>query len=96
MGMALFLLTATVEAILAQRLVRRVCTQCREVAVPTSEMLQDLELTPADIVGKSFYRGKGCDACNKGYDPSCPNCDFYGTNTGNVCGHQVNLGSLYF
>jgi type IV pilus assembly protein PilB len=64
MGIAPFLITATVEAILAQRLVRRVCTQCREVTVPSSEMLQDLELTQADIVGKTFYRGKGCDACN--------------------------------
>ena len=64
MGIQPFLITATVEAILAQRLVRRVCTQCREVSVPTTEMLQDLELTPADIAGKTFYRGKGCDACN--------------------------------
>jgi type IV pilus assembly protein PilB len=64
MGIAPFLITATVEAILAQRLVRRVCTQCREESVPTSEMLQDLELTPADIAGKKFYRGRGCDACN--------------------------------
>jgi type IV pilus assembly protein PilB len=64
MGIAPFLITATVEAILAQRLVRRVCTQCREEAVPSSELLQDLELTAADIVGKKFYRGKGCDACN--------------------------------
>ena len=64
MGIAPFLITATVEAILAQRLVRRVCTQCREEAVPSSELLQDLELTAADIAGKKFYRGKGCDACN--------------------------------
>jgi type IV pilus assembly protein PilB len=64
MGIAPFLITATVEAILAQRLVRRICTQCRETTVPTTEVLQDLELTPGDIAGKSFYRGKGCDACN--------------------------------
>jgi type IV pilus assembly protein PilB len=64
MGIAPFLITATVEAILAQRLVRRVCSQCREEMVPTSEMLQDLELTPADVAGKKFYRGRGCDACN--------------------------------
>jgi type IV pilus assembly protein PilB len=64
MGIAPFLITATVEAILAQRLVRRICTQCREEVVPSSELLQDLELTAADIVGKKFYRGKGCDACN--------------------------------
>jgi type IV pilus assembly protein PilB len=64
MGIAPFLITATVEAILAQRLVRRICTQCREVAVPSAEVLQDLELTAADIAGKKYYRGKGCDACN--------------------------------
>ena len=64
MGIAPFLITATVEAILAQRLVRRVCSQCREEAVPSSELLQDLEMTAADVAGKKFYRGKGCDACN--------------------------------
>ncbi len=64
MGIAPFLITATVEAILAQRLVRRVCTHCRDVMVPSTEMLQDLDLTPADIAGKTFYRGRGCDACN--------------------------------
>jgi type IV pilus assembly protein PilB len=64
MGIAPFLITATVEAILAQRLVRRICTQCREVTVPSTEMLADLEMTPSDVVGKTFYRGKGCDACN--------------------------------
>jgi type IV pilus assembly protein PilB len=64
MGIAPFLITATVEAILAQRLVRRICTQCREPTTPTPEQLQDLELTHDDIAGKTFYRGKGCDACN--------------------------------
>ncbi len=64
MGVQPFLVTATVEAILAQRLVRRVCAQCREEMPPTSEMLADLKLTPQDIVGKKFYRGRGCDACN--------------------------------
>ncbi len=64
MGIAPFLITATVEAILAQRLVRRICTQCREVVVPSAEVMQDLELTAADLVGKAYYRGKGCDACN--------------------------------
>ncbi len=64
MGVPPFLITATVEAILAQRLVRRICTQCREEVTPAAEMLADLELTPADIAGKKFYRGKGCEACN--------------------------------
>jgi type IV pilus assembly protein PilB len=64
MGIPPFLITATVEAILAQRLVRRICTQCREETTPSAESMQDLGLTPEDIKGKKFYRGKGCDACN--------------------------------
>lgn len=38
----------------------------------------------------------GCDACNDAYDPNCPNCDFYGSQTGDVCGHYVNMSALYF
>jgi type IV pilus assembly protein PilB len=64
MGIQPFLITATVEGILAQRLVRRICTQCREVSVPSSDILQDLELTAADLAGKTYYKGRGCDACN--------------------------------
>jgi type IV pilus assembly protein PilB len=65
MGVPPFLITATLEAILAQRLIRRICTQCREEVHPSSEILADLELSPSDIKGKTFYRGKGCDACNR-------------------------------
>ena len=64
MGVAPFLITATVEAILAQRLVRRICTQCREEVAPSNDLLLDLQLTPKDIAGKKFYRGRGCDLCN--------------------------------
>jgi type IV pilus assembly protein PilB len=65
MGVPPFLITATLEAILAQRLVRSICTQCREEVHPSSEILADLELSPSDIKGKTFYRGKGCDNCNR-------------------------------
>lgn len=37
----------------------------------------------------------GCDACAGAYDPSCPNCDFYGSTSGDVCGHYVNLSAKY-
>jgi type IV pilus assembly protein PilB len=59
-----FLITATVEAILAQRLVRKVCTQCREEYTPPREVLEDLELTSEMVRGKRFYRGAGCEVCN--------------------------------
>jgi hypothetical protein len=38
----------------------------------------------------------GCDACADSYTPNCPNCDFYGSATGNVCGHYVNLSAKFF
>jgi len=65
MGVPPFLITATVEAILAQRLVRRICTNCKEEVVPSSDVLADLELTSDKIAGKSFYRGRGCEKCNR-------------------------------
>ncbi|GAB6164445.1 ATPase, T2SS/T4P/T4SS family [Thermostilla marina] len=64
MGIEPFLITATVEAILAQRLVRRICPECREPTIPSTETLAELELTPEDVAGKTFYRGRGCAACN--------------------------------
>jgi len=64
MGVPTFLITATVESILAQRLVRRVCKQCREEYHPPQEVLDDLELTSEDIKGKKIYRGAGCELCN--------------------------------
>ncbi len=64
MGVPPFLITATVEAILAQRLVRTICTQCKEETTMSSEVMADLQLTPEDLQGKKIYRGRGCDACN--------------------------------
>lgn len=64
MGIPTFLITATVEAILAQRLVRRICTKCREETKPPNDMLYELGMDAASIADKKFFRGAGCDACN--------------------------------
>ncbi|GHT11609.1 type IV fimbrial assembly protein PilB [Planctomycetales bacterium] len=64
MGIPSFLITATVQAILAQRLVRKICVDCREEFTPSPDQLYELQLTPKDVVGKKFYRGKGCSVCN--------------------------------
>ena len=64
MGLPPFLLTATMEAVLAQRLVRKICPDCREETVPNTEILADLDLSPDDVIGKKFYRGRGCAMCN--------------------------------
>ncbi len=64
MGVPPFLITATLEAVLAQRLVRKICAECREQTMPATETLAELDLTPDDVIGRRFYRGRGCAACN--------------------------------
>ena len=64
LGVESFLITATVEAIIAQRLVRRICTKCKEEYKPSMEELLELSLRKEDIEGRTFFRGKGCDTCN--------------------------------
>jgi len=65
LGMESFLLTATVEGIVAQRLVRTICHKCKEEYQPKEEELMELSLRPEDVRGRRFFRGRGCDNCNK-------------------------------
>ena len=64
MGIPTFMISATVEAILAQRLVRRICNNCREEIEPSDEVIAQLGFTNDQVAEKKFYRGKGCDHCN--------------------------------
>ena len=64
LGVEPFLITATMEAVVAQRLCRRVCKNCKEEYTPSEEQLMELHLRPADVQGRRFYFGKGCDNCN--------------------------------
>jgi len=64
MGVENYLITATLEAVIAQRLVRRICERCKREFTPTEDMLMELGLTPADVRGKRFCYGPGCDNCN--------------------------------
>ncbi len=64
MGVEPFLITATIEAIQAQRLVRKVCQACRTGYDPTREQIMELN-QPLDMFkGKQFFYGEGCDKCN--------------------------------
>lgn len=64
MGIPPFLITATVEAILAQRLVRKICVDCRTEFEPSDELLMELQLPLETARQYSFYYGKGCPTCN--------------------------------
>ena len=63
LGIEPFLITATLEGIVAQRLVRTVCSRCKEEFVPTEDLLMELNLTPAQVSGRTFFRGAGCEYC---------------------------------
>ena len=64
MGVEPFLIAATTEAVLGQRLVRNICVHCKTEYEPTEEMLMQLNLTREDVREKRFFYGKGCDKCN--------------------------------
>ena len=64
MGVEPFLISATLDAVLGQRLLRSICPNCRENYKPNESLLAQLEISKRDIGDRKFFYGKGCDACN--------------------------------
>jgi len=64
MGVEPFMISASLEGVLAQRLIRKICVNCRTPYEPNEAVLAQLGLSPHDIGDKTFYYGKGCDQCN--------------------------------
>jgi type IV pilus assembly protein PilB len=64
MGVEPFLISSTLMAVLAQRLVRTICKNCRTPFEPTEEQLTLLNLSPHDLGDKVFHYGRGCSTCN--------------------------------
>ena len=64
MGVPTFLITATVEAVLAQRLVRKLCNNCRTEFTPAPEVCMELGYSVEQASTKKFFYGKGCEKCN--------------------------------
>ena len=65
MGVKPFLVSTAVMAILAQRLVRRLCKKCRVAYQPTAVDLRPLGIGPEALEGRTVYRPGGCDDCNE-------------------------------
>ena len=63
MGLEPFLIAASLETVLAQRLVRRICKNCRTAYEPDTETIQLLDADPTEISDKNFFMGKGCREC---------------------------------
>jgi type IV pilus assembly protein PilB len=64
MGVEPFLISSALEAIVAQRLVRRICTECRTPFEPDTSLLQQLGLGAGDRNGRQFFYGRGCESCH--------------------------------
>jgi type IV pilus assembly protein PilB len=68
MGIAPFLISSSVVLSCAQRLVRRICSHCKEPVTYPAKMFEDLGIDPIAFDGTQLFRGRGCDRCkNSGY-----------------------------
>ncbi len=68
MGIAPFLISSSVILACAQRLMRRICSHCKESIAYPAKMFQDLGIDPCMFDGVTLYRGRGCERCkNSGY-----------------------------
>ena len=65
MGLEPFLISASLEGVLAQRLLRRVCKTCRTAYEPDKDVVNMLDVDALEIANKKFYYGKGCADCNR-------------------------------
>jgi len=63
LGLEPFLITATLEVVVAQRLVRRVCADCKTSFQPEDELLRELGPDGERLRGQTLHFGKGCDRC---------------------------------
>ncbi len=65
MGLEPFLISASLEGVLAQRLLRKICKSCRTAYEPDKEVVNMLDVDALEIANKKFYFGKGCPECNR-------------------------------
>ena len=65
MGLEPFLLSASLEFVLAQRLVRKICSSCKQDYEPAKDLIENLGLNQNDIGERQFFYGAGCEECNQ-------------------------------
>lgn len=65
MGLEPFLISASLEGVLGQRLLRRICRHCRTAYEPDQGVISMLQVDPLEIAEKQFFYGKGCSECNR-------------------------------
>ena len=65
MGVPAYLVTAAIRAVVAQKLLHRICPHCKTEYRPSQKILQRLNLSPSKVLGTKFFKGEGCRECNQ-------------------------------
>ncbi len=65
MGVPSYLVASSVVAILAQRLVRTICSKCKARYTPPESVIKEMGITPEELANANFMKGKGCNTCQK-------------------------------
>lgn len=93
MGLKPYLITAALVAIISQRLVKKICPDCKEEYTPGDDILHELDLLDHDLQDKHFYIGKGCSSCNRtGYKGRMSILEIMSVNE-EMCSHIIKQSS---
>jgi type IV pilus assembly protein PilB len=93
MGLKPYLITAALVAIISQRLVKKICPDCKEEYTPGNDILHELKLLDHDLQNKHFYMGKGCSSCNRsGYKGRMSILEIMSVNE-EICSHIIKRSS---
>ncbi|MFQ5964596.1 MAG: GspE/PulE family protein [Candidatus Scalinduaceae bacterium] len=65
MGIKPYLITASLLGVISQRLLRKICTECKEEYVPNKDTISELKFSESELQDKHFYVGRGCSNCNR-------------------------------
>jgi type IV pilus assembly protein PilB len=107
MGVPAYLVAASTKLIMAQRMVRKICSFCKQEIAVTPQILEVLQLNPEDAKGLKLFQGKGCNQCNNtGYSgrtglfevmpisPSIEKLIVQGGTTSEIRAHAIKEGML--
>ena len=93
MGLKPYLITAALVAIISQRLVKKICPDCKEEYTPDDDILHEIGLLDHDLQDRHFYTGKGCSSCNRtGYNGRMSILEIMSVNE-EICSHIIKQSS---
>lgn len=93
MGLKPYLITASLAAVISQRLVRKICQECREEYTPDESIINEFNLQDYQLQDKHFYKGRGCNNCNRtGYKGRMSILEIMQI-TEDICSHIIKQSS---